>query len=341
MGYYKHTICHVRYLIKLFSWLVLELYSLGQSPWPGVADSSVMPSIQQRTKMSKPAMCPEEMYELLLTCWRIDPASRPTAAIVRSRTHEVLASGSSYTERNAATLVLKSSSVSGGIITEGQDATSSASEDEDASGESKQPRSRLIWPQVSVEPSTNASSTKTSLDSVALDLTSEHARSAFSALETPRANIVLLDMLGSGAFGEVRLGELMSLSARASTSGVRVAIKCLKHGSDSELHEKFLTEARILALFKHPHIVKLVGVCSCEPPYMMIIELMPQGDLLKSLRSANPQLSVLAKTLVAQQTADAMHYLERCNVIHRDLAARFDSWGIIFLTRLLHCFLFL
>ena len=54
------------------------------------------------------------------------------------------------------------------------------------------------------------------------------------------------------------------------------------------MREKFLTEARILELLKHAHIVKLIGVCSCEPPYLMIIELMSEGDLLKLLRSAEP-----------------------------------------------------
>ena len=101
-----------------------------------------------------------------------------------------------------------------------------------------------------------------------------------------------------------------------------MAIKCLKQGGDSELREKFLTEARILALLKHPHIVRLVGVCSCEAPYMMIIELMPKGDLLKLLWASQPHLSVAVKMQVVEQIAYAMQFLERCNVIHRDLAAR-------------------
>jgi serine/threonine protein kinase len=302
-----------------------ELYSFGQTPWPGVADSSVMPSIQQRAKMGKPAMCSGDLYELLLTCWRIDPASRPSAAAVRSRLAEIVGTSSVPNRPIVPPLSLGVSTTADSSITYTQDGQSS---DSDADAESS---SRLIWPRAPIDTSAIVSSSKSTQgeEDDVLDLSSEQARSAFSALETPRANIVLLAKLGSGAFGEVRLGELASLSSRHSTTGVCVAVKCLKQGSDSELREKFLTEARILALLKHAHIVKLVGVCTCEPPYMMIIELVPEGDLLKLLRSAHPQLSVLAKVQAVEQVADAMQYLEQRHVIHRDLAARSDSWLMI------------
>jgi hypothetical protein len=306
----------------------IELYSFGQTPWPGVADSSVMPSIQQRVKMGEPAMCTAELYELLLMCWRIDPASRPSAAAVRSRLAEIVGTISVSSRTVVPTSSLAASATTDSSNTDTHDEQGSDSDDH--AGGSKHTSMRLIWPRAPIETHAIELSPKsTQGDDDVLDLTSEQARSAFSALETPRANIVLLDKLGSGAFGEVRLGEFASLSSRSSATGVRVAVKCLKQGSDSELREKFLIEARILAFLKHAHIVKLVGVCSCEPPYMMIIELVPEGDLLKLLRSAQPQFPVLAKVQVVQQVAAAMQYLEQRHVIHRDLAARSDFWLMI------------
>ncbi len=71
-----------------------------------------------------------------------------------------------------------------------------------------------------------------------------------------------------------------------------VARACI--GGDGDLRDKFLTEARILSVLKHPYIVRLLGVCTCEPPLMMIIELMPHGDLLEFLTLAAAQKVSLA-----------------------------------------------
>jgi serine/threonine protein kinase len=71
-----------------------------------------------------------------------------------------------------------------------------------------------------------------------------------------------------GSFGEVKLAVL--------TNQKKVAVKTLKQ-TDSDTREKFLLEARMLAVLKHNHIVQLKGVCTCEQPFWMIIELMEFG----------------------------------------------------------------
>ncbi len=38
--------------------------------------------------------------------------------------------------------------------------------------------------------------------------------------------------------------------------------------------------------FNHPNIVKVLGVCVENDPILIIMELMPAGDLLKFLRDA-------------------------------------------------------
>ncbi len=50
--------------------------------------------------------------------------------------------------------------------------------------------------------------------------------------------------------------------------------------------------------------MRLLGVCTCEAPLMMIIELMPHGDLLEFLRSANQKVRL---TLNAFPSIEAKH----------------------------------
>lgn len=57
----------------------------------------------------------------------------------------------------------------------------------------------------------------------------------------------------------------------------KVAVKTL---SSSEMEEEFHTEAEIMKdLSESDHIVRLLGLCTKESPFMMLMELMSNGDL--------------------------------------------------------------
>ena len=67
--------------------------------------------------------------------------------------------------------------------------------------------------------------------------------------------------LGSGQFGEVRKGIWQS-----PMGGMDVAVKQLQPGATEEEKVKFLQEAAMNGQFRHPNVVKLMGVVTVGEP---------------------------------------------------------------------------
>ena len=65
--------------------------------------------------------------------------------------------------------------------------------------------------------------------------------------------------LGSGEFGEVFKGTW-----ETPYGPQEVAIKMLKKGSTDKRKTTFLQEAAIMAQFRHPHIVRLLGAVTVD-----------------------------------------------------------------------------
>ena len=65
----------------------------------------------------------------------------------------------------------------------------------------------------------------------------------------------LVDVLGAGEFGNVSKGVWNS-----PVGAMEVAVKQLRSGAMDEEKVKFLQEAAINGQFRHPNIVKLMGV---------------------------------------------------------------------------------
>uniref|UniRef100_A0AAZ3R644 Focal adhesion kinase 1 n=1 Tax=Oncorhynchus tshawytscha TaxID=74940 RepID=A0AAZ3R644_ONCTS len=92
--------------------------------------------------------------------------------------------------------------------------------------------------------------------------------------EIQRQRIELGRCIGEGQFGDVHQGVYMS----PENPALSVAIKTCKNCTSDSVREKFLQEALTMRQFDHPHIVKLIGVIT-ENPVWIIMELCTLGEV--------------------------------------------------------------
>ncbi|GFS03507.1 focal adhesion kinase 1 [Elysia marginata] len=136
--------------------------------------------------------------------------------------------------------------------------------------------------------------------------------------EIPREHIRLVEILGEGQFGDVYKGMYFDKEGMQ----VPVAIKTCKEDGEETMTEKFLEEAYIMQQFDHPHIIKLIGICSDTQPVRIVMELAKHGEMRAYLQNNQPRLDLVMLILYAYQLSTALSYLESKKFVHRDIAAR-------------------
>jgi len=136
--------------------------------------------------------------------------------------------------------------------------------------------------------------------------------------ELCRHHVSLEEIIGEGQFGSVYRG----IFRRKDSSHLQdVAIKTCKPESERLLGNQFLEEAFIMQQFDHPNIMKLIGVCS-DSPIWLVMELADYGEMRAFLQKNKSSLSLTTLLLFAYQLSTALSYLESKQFVHRDIAAR-------------------
>ncbi|XP_072170452.1 focal adhesion kinase 1-like isoform X2 [Diadema setosum] len=144
----------------------------------------------------------------------------------------------------------------------------------------------------------------------------DYAMPAAKDYEIARELVSLVQTIGEGQFGDVHKGVYIDQDER-----VEVAVKTCKVESTQALGERFLEEAYIMKQFDHPHIIKLIGVCT-DPPIWIVMELAPFGEMRMFLQTHKEELTLASLILYAYQLSMALSYLESKKFVHRDIAAR-------------------
>lgn len=140
--------------------------------------------------------------------------------------------------------------------------------------------------------------------------------------EISRDDLVLDDIIGQGQFGDVYSGTYTMKNSQQLAVAIKTyKVELEKEQDDATRSEKFLEEAYLMKQFEHPHIIKLMGIVTSAPTYI-IMELAPYGELRSYLQQYRTQTEIDRLVTYIFQLCTALSYLESRNFVHRDVAAR-------------------
>ena len=85
--------------VWMFGVLIWEIFSRGKIPWAGLQDRDVIHNIQLRAKLEQPEICPNEFYyDIMLSCWRLDPFARISGGAIETRVQQYIAENNMHSK---------------------------------------------------------------------------------------------------------------------------------------------------------------------------------------------------------------------------------------------------
>ncbi|KAK6132036.1 hypothetical protein DH2020_034217 [Rehmannia glutinosa] len=137
---------------------------------------------------------------------------------------------------------------------------------------------------------------------------------SYTELEEATNNFDPSKELGDGGFGTVYYGKLRD--------GREVAIKRLYEHNFRRV-EQFMNEIKILTCLRHPNLVSLYGCTSRRSRELLLVyEYVPNGTVADHLHGERVKESPLTwpvRMSIAMETASALAYLHKSDIIHRDV----------------------
>lgn len=94
------SITHQRYTTHSDVWsfgvLLWEIVTLGEYPYPEIHNADLLKFLQNGHRMQKPRNCGDEVYQIMLTCWKENPKERPTFTALKEQLETLLQDAANY-----------------------------------------------------------------------------------------------------------------------------------------------------------------------------------------------------------------------------------------------------
>lgn len=123
---------------------------------------------------------------------------------------------------------------------------------------------------------------------------------------------ILKDVLGTGAFSQVRLAE--SKEHAGELYAIKVIDKKALKGKEDSLEN----EIRVLRRLDHPNVVKLLEAYESKSYVYLVMELVTGGELFDRIVEKGSYTEKDAADLI-RQVLSAVAYMHSSGVVHRDL----------------------
>ncbi|KAM8924128.1 tyrosine-protein kinase STYK1 isoform 2-T2 [Pelodytes ibericus] len=170
-----------------------------------------------------------------------------------------------------------------------------------------------------------------SLEELSLEAVLRTKDASLQALEIPWDRVRKpFQLVGEGRFGPLYKTILQDIHGG---QGKDIIVKQLRDSAGPHEVQSFLQRAGFQArLGKHEHLVEMLGCCSTQSPYCMVLENMEPGSLLQYLWDCRRDVFSMDGILyditecqvytIALQILSALGFLHQKSLLHGDVATR-------------------